>query len=86
MNLISLLILILLYSHFKGNENPNAAHLPHTIHNGEATRYIVGGLTPDTKYQVQVSAITRKGDGTRSTHEIVEMPGGVPNKPALLVK
>lgn len=69
----------------RGNENPNAAHLPHTIHNGEATRYIVGGLTPDTKYQVQVSAITRKGDGTRSTHEIVEMPGGVPNKPALLV-
>lgn len=79
------LILVYLFS-IQGNENPNAAHLPHTIHNGEATRYIVGGLTPDTKYQVQVSAITRKGDGTRSTHETVEMPGGVPNKPALLVK
>lgn len=71
---------------FQGNDNTNPAQIPHTIHNGEATRYVVGGLTPDTKYQVQVSAITRKGDGTRSTHVAVEMPGGVPNKPALLVK
>ncbi|XP_045139286.1 tyrosine-protein phosphatase Lar-like isoform X5 [Portunus trituberculatus] len=69
----------------RGNDNTNPGQIPHTIHNGEATRYVVGGLTPDTKYQVQVSAITRKGDGTRSTHVTVEMPGGVPNKPALLV-
>ena len=41
---------------------------------------------PDTEYQVQVSAITRKGDGARSKPQKVEMPGGVPTKPKLHIK
>lgn len=60
--------------------------MPYTVHNGEATSYVVTDLHPDTEYQVQVSAITRKGDGERSLPTKVQMPGGVPNKPALIVK
>ncbi|XP_037790412.1 tyrosine-protein phosphatase Lar-like [Penaeus monodon] len=59
--------------------------MPYTVHNGEATSYVVTDLHPDTEYQVQVSAITRKGDGERSLPTKVQMPGGVPNKPALIV-
>ncbi|XP_066985469.1 tyrosine-protein phosphatase Lar isoform X3 [Macrobrachium rosenbergii] len=59
--------------------------MPYTVHNGDATKYTVVDLRPDTEYQVQVSAITRKGDGARSAAETVRMPGGVPNKPVLLV-
>ncbi|KAK3869100.1 hypothetical protein Pcinc_025578 [Petrolisthes cinctipes] len=65
----------------QGSEVSGGAY---TVH-GNLTKYVVSDLVPDTKYQVQVSAITRKGDGARSTPERVEMPGGVPNKPTLLV-
>jgi len=30
------------------------------------TRTMVGGLRPDTEYQFQIAAYTRKGDGARS--------------------
>lgn len=59
--------------------------IPYTVHNGEATNYVVTDLHPDTEYQIQVSAITRKGDGARSTPVRIQMPGGVPNKPVVLV-
>lgn len=44
---------------------------------------ITAGLQPDTKYSVQVAALTRKGDGDRSNPVFVKTPGGVPNRPAL---
>lgn len=46
----------------------------------------VSGLQPDTKYTVQVAALTRKGDGDRSAPVSVKTPGGVPNRPALTLK
>ncbi|XP_059489517.1 tyrosine-protein phosphatase Lar-like isoform X2 [Neocloeon triangulifer] len=45
--------------------------------------HVVSGLQPDTKYAVQVAALTRKGDGDRSEPKIVKTPGGVPNRPAI---
>ncbi|XP_050307967.1 tyrosine-protein phosphatase Lar isoform X3 [Anthonomus grandis grandis] len=46
----------------------------------------ISSLQPDTTYQVQVAALTRKGDGDRSAPIIVRTPGGVPNRPALTLK
>lgn len=46
----------------------------------------ISGLQPDTKYSVQVAALTRKGDGDRSPPVSVKTPGGVPNRPALTLK
>ncbi|KAJ8679234.1 hypothetical protein QAD02_015021 [Eretmocerus hayati] len=46
----------------------------------------ISSLQPDTTYNVQVSALTRKGDGARSKPVKVKTPGGVPNKPELDVK
>ncbi|XP_063915401.1 tyrosine-protein phosphatase Lar isoform X9 [Zophobas morio] len=46
----------------------------------------VTGLQPDTSYAIQVAALTRKGDGDRSTPVHVRTPGGVPNRPALTIK
>ncbi|XP_076625269.1 tyrosine-protein phosphatase Lar isoform X7 [Colletes latitarsis] len=46
----------------------------------------IAGLQPDTKYSVQVTALTRKGDGKRSTPVHVRTPGGVPNRPHVTVK
>ena len=46
----------------------------------------ISGLQPDTSYSVQVSAVTRKGDGARSLPFKVKTPGGVPSKPQLNVK
>ncbi|KAK5642104.1 hypothetical protein RI129_008271 [Pyrocoelia pectoralis] len=46
----------------------------------------VSGLQPDTKYTIQVAALTRKGDGDRSPPVSVKTPGGVPNRPALTLK
>jgi receptor-type tyrosine-protein phosphatase F len=45
--------------------------------------HTVTGLQPDTKYSVQVAALTRKGDGDRSEPQIIKTPGGVPNRPAI---
>ncbi|XP_076757588.1 tyrosine-protein phosphatase Lar isoform X5 [Xylocopa sonorina] len=46
----------------------------------------IAGLQPDTSYSVQVAALTRKGDGDRSTPVHVKTPGGVPNRPHVNVK
>jgi len=35
----------------------------------------VTGLQPDTKYSIQVAALTRKGDGDRSAAIVVKTPG-----------
>ena len=52
----------------------------------EVTRYNVTGLQPDSRYIIQVAAITRKGDGTRSEQVKVKTPGGVPNRPIIDLK
>ncbi|XP_075978546.1 tyrosine-protein phosphatase Lar isoform X6 [Anticarsia gemmatalis] len=46
----------------------------------------VSGLQPDTRYNVQVAALTRKGDGDRSAPVSVKTPGGVPNRPTVNLK
>ncbi|XP_054009025.1 tyrosine-protein phosphatase Lar isoform X4 [Hylaeus anthracinus] len=46
----------------------------------------ITGLQPDTRYSVQVAALTRKGDGDRSQPVHVRTPGGVPNRPQVNVK
>lgn len=46
----------------------------------------VSGLQPDTRYNVQVAALTRKGDGDRSPPVSVKTPGGVPNRPTVSLK
>lgn len=46
----------------------------------------ITGLQPDTRYNVQVAALTRKGDGDRSTVVSVKTPGGVPNRPTVNLK
>ncbi|XP_023289127.1 tyrosine-protein phosphatase Lar isoform X2 [Orussus abietinus] len=43
----------------------------------------ITGLQPDTSYSVQIAALTRRGDGDRSTPVHVKTPGGVPNKPQM---
>ncbi|XP_032454535.1 tyrosine-protein phosphatase Lar isoform X4 [Nasonia vitripennis] len=46
----------------------------------------ISGLQPDTRYDVQVAALTRKGDGARSIPVSVKTPGGVPSRPSLIIK
>lgn len=46
----------------------------------------ITGLQPDTKYSVQVAALTRKGDGDRSLAQVVKTPGGVPIRPTVNLK
>ncbi|XP_017782566.1 PREDICTED: tyrosine-protein phosphatase Lar isoform X5 [Nicrophorus vespilloides] len=53
---------------------------------GDSLELNVSGLQPDTKYSVQVAALTRKGDGDRSPPVSVKTPGGVPNRPSLTFK
>lgn len=48
--------------------------------------YNISGLQPDTKYSVQVAALTRKGDGDRSNSQTVKTPGGVPIRPVVNLK
>ena len=50
---------------------------------GEVTSYNVTGLSPDTRYTIQVAALTRRGDGTRSEPVKVKTPGGVPSRPII---
>jgi Fibronectin type III domain len=38
--------------------------------------YYITQLQPDTKYSVQVAALTRKGDGDRSNSQVMKTPGG----------
>ena len=54
--------------------------------NPQVTAFNVTGLQPDTKYKVQVAAMTRKGDGTRSEPVNVKTPGGVPSRPDVDLK
>lgn len=53
---------------------------------GMVRKYNVSELQPDTKYSVQVAALTRKGDGLRSKKIVVKTPGGVPSRPDLTFK
>lgn len=53
---------------------------------GAALELNVTGLQPDTKYSVQVAALTRKGDGDRSQPVSVKTPGGVPLRPTVNLK
>lgn len=46
----------------------------------------VTALQPDTRYSVQVAALTRKGDGDRSPPITIKTPGGVPNRPVVTLK
>ncbi|GAB6031685.1 hypothetical protein CHUAL_009436, partial [Chamberlinius hualienensis] len=46
------------------------------ISDGKAQEFIVTGLQPDTMYSIQVSAFTRKGDGTRSRAKTIRTLGG----------
>lgn len=52
----------------------------------DALEYNVTGLQPDTKYSIQVAALTRKGDGDRSLPIVVKTPGGVPVRPVMNTK
>nr|XP_040571796.1 tyrosine-protein phosphatase Lar-like isoform X3 [Lepeophtheirus salmonis] len=54
--------------------------------NGKETEFNVTGLQPDTRYVIQVAALTRIGDGTRSKPVKVKTPGGVPSRPNIDVK
>lgn len=47
----------------------------------EATEAVIGGLEPDTTYNFQVAAYTRKGDGLRSRLKQVKTKGAVPSAP-----
>lgn len=50
--------------------------LRYDVASEEAEEYNVSGLQPDTAYSVQVAAVTRKGDGTRSRAVTVKTHGG----------
>jgi hypothetical protein len=60
-------------------EIPSSALAP-TSGGGELN---VSGLQPDTEYTVQVSALTRRGEGEKSSPVVGATQGGVPNKPSL---
>ncbi|KAL3172893.1 hypothetical protein MRX96_012639 [Rhipicephalus microplus] len=51
-----------------------------------AEEYNVTGLQPDTEYSVQVAAVTRKGDGSRSRPKMARTHGGVPTRPELTAR
>ncbi|KAF6202866.1 hypothetical protein GE061_003271 [Apolygus lucorum] len=53
---------------------------------GNALELNITGLQPDTNYNVQVAALTRKGDGDRSEPVNIKTPGGVPNRPTVTIK
>lgn len=52
----------------------------------DGLEYNVTGLQPDTRYSIQVAAVTRKGDGDRSLPILVKTPGGVPVRPTMNLK
>ncbi|KAK6630707.1 hypothetical protein RUM44_002876 [Polyplax serrata] len=69
-------------------ESKNLLNDPLTIDvsDGGILELNVTGLQPDTKYNVQVAALTRKGDGNRSPPVTLRTPGGVPNRPTVNLK
>ncbi|XP_014472440.1 PREDICTED: tyrosine-protein phosphatase Lar isoform X5 [Dinoponera quadriceps] len=56
------------------------------VHEDGVLEVNITGLQPDTRYSVQVAALTRKGDGDRSAPVHIKTPGGVPNRPQVNVK
>ncbi|XP_029170273.1 tyrosine-protein phosphatase Lar isoform X8 [Nylanderia fulva] len=56
------------------------------VHEDGVLEVNISGLQPDTRYSVQVAALTRKGDGDRSVPTHIRTPGGVPNRPQVNVK
>lgn len=61
-----------------GDDEDNLLNPPlrFDVLDGMARRFNVTDLQPDTKYAVQVAALTRKGDGLRSKKVVVKTPGG----------
>lgn len=53
---------------------------------GEVTSYIVSNLYPLTHYMVEVAAIYRQGEGTKSQPIKVMTPGGVPTRPNITLR
>ena len=53
------------------------------VANGDAEEFNVTDLQPDTEYSIQVAAVTRKGQGSRSRNEKIRTLGGVPSRPYL---
>lgn len=60
--------------------------LRYDVADGMAEEYNISGLQPDTEYAIQVAAVTRKGDGTRSRSKNVRTFGGVPTRPDILIR
>ncbi|XP_063702711.1 tyrosine-protein phosphatase Lar isoform X2 [Culicoides brevitarsis] len=52
----------------------------------DGLEFNVTTLQPDTKYSIQVAALTRKGDGDRTDPVIIKTPGGVPIRPVVNLK
>ena len=79
----TVLFLPILKSLFCPKFQESAYYVPLTFNtgSGEVTSYNVSGLAPDTRYTIQVAALTRRGDGTRSQPVKVKTPGGVPSRP-----
>ena len=57
-----------------------------SILDGTAISYLVTDLQPNSTYQVEVAALTRAGEGTRSTPITVKTSGDVPSRPTLQIK
>ncbi|GFQ81296.1 tyrosine-protein phosphatase Lar [Trichonephila clavata] len=60
--------------------------LRYDVAEDDAEEYNVIGLQPATNYSIQVAAVTRKGDGTRSRAVTVETQGGVPTRPEITLQ
>ncbi|XP_055886068.1 tyrosine-protein phosphatase Lar-like isoform X5 [Biomphalaria glabrata] len=60
---------------------PGAREQRQQFYSEKQTYAPITGLKPETRYLVQVSAFTRKGDGVRSDPRIITTKGAVPSKP-----
>ena len=54
------------YLELNERNEPVGSPRVYDLQNGEQTRVVVTGLEPDTRYQFQIAAYTRQGDGVRS--------------------
>ncbi|KAG8191089.1 hypothetical protein JTE90_008401 [Oedothorax gibbosus] len=70
------------------NREGDLVHQParYDVAEEEAEEFNVTGLQPATNYSIQVAAVTRKGDGTRSRAVTVETQGGVPTRPEMTLQ